>query len=514
MKSSWRTDVTTDATEIRSGGNVEDARDADGLIGLSATQIASYVRQRELSPVEVVRAHIERARHVNSTIHAIVRERYRAAIREAHKAERMVMRGEELGALHGVPCTVKEGLGFAGLPHTAGSMLRRLQSARADATVVARIRAAGAIVIGLTNQSEMALWPTASNLVYGRTENPWQIGRTAGGSSGGEAAMVAAGGSVFGIGTDGGGSIRIPAAYCGVFGHKPSSRTVPLTGHVPLDEMFGVLPGAQAMARYFAPGPIARRAEDLMLLLRVIAGPDGLDRNVVPRSLLDPAPTQMKGRQVLMCDEPPLGRLRSVSAEAGAAVRRAAAALETIGAHIIPWSDPLLAKAFDLWAAEVSASDGPTFQALIGQGRPPSLCRELGRRLIGKPRHTVPGMLACASERWLSPRAAVKFQRRHALTDLRCRLLQSLGCDGLLLLPPVRGVAPGHHHALLHPGDIGLSALFNALELPATVAPAGFCARGMPLSVQIVGPCGGDHLTLSAALAIEQLLGGWLMPAV
>lgn len=484
------------------------------LMGLSAAQIAADVRRRELSPVEVVSAHIEHAKRVDASINAIAHERFRAALEEARHAERMVLRGETLGPLHGVPCTVKEGLGFGGLPHTAGSTLRLAHRAKADATVVARIRAAGAVVIGLTNQSEMALWPAASNLVYGRTENPWCVGRSAGGSSGGEAAIVAAGGSVFGIGTDGGGSIRIPAAYCGVFGHKPSSRTAPLTGHVPLDEMFGSLPGAQDMARYFAPGPMARRAEDLMLVLRVMAGEDGFDRNVKSCMLSEPAMARLKGRRVLMCDAPPIGRRRSVHVEASAAVRRAAVALESAGAIVVPWSDPLLANAFELWATAVSACGGPSLQALIGQGRPPNLGRELGRRLIGKPRHTAAAWLTCASERWLSPGRAAQLRRVQELGALNRRLLRSLGDDGLLLLPPVRGVAPRHGDAMLHPADIGLSALFNVMELPATVVPVGLGAHGLPLSVQVVGPYGGDHLTLSAALALEQLLGGWHRPAI
>ncbi|MDN7743898.1 amidase [Burkholderia multivorans] len=507
--------------EIEMGAmNADDSSGAPGicprhdLMSLSAAQIAAYVRRRELSPVEVVSAHIEHVKRVDATINAIAHERFRAALKEARHAERMILRGETLGPLHGVPCTVKEGLGFGGLPHTAGSTLRLAHRAKSDATVVARIRAAGAVVIGLTNQSEMALWPEASNLVYGRTENPWCVGRSSGGSSGGEAAIVAAGGSVFGIGMDGGGSVRIPAAYCGVFGHKPSSRTAPLTGHVPLDEMFGSLPGAQDMARYFASGPMARRAEDLMLVLRVMAGEDGFDRNVKSCMLSEPDMVRLKGRRVLMCDAPPIGRRRSVHVEASAAVRRAAVALESVGAIVVPWSDPLLANAFELWATAVSACGGPSLQALIGQGRPPSLGRELGRRLIGKPRHTTAAWVTCASERWLSPGRAAQLRRVQELGVLNRRLLGSLGDDGLLLLPPVRGVAPRHGDAMLHPTDIGLSALFNVMELPATVVPVGLGAHGLPLSVQIVGPYGGDHLTLSAALALEQLLGGWHRPAI
>lgn len=486
----------------------------DELLSLSATQIATRIRQREISPVEVVQAHIEHARRVETRIHAIAHNRFRSALREAREAEKQVMRGAPLGLLHGVPCTVKEGLGFAGLPKTAGSTLRHAYVAQHDATVVARVRKAGGIVIGLTNQSEMALWPAADNLVYGRTENPWRTGCTAGGSSGGEAALVAAGASVFGLGTDGGGSIRIPAAFCGVFGHKPSSRTVPLSGHVPLDKCFSKLPGAQAMARYFAPGPIARRAEDLMLILRTIAGPDALDANVRARTLAEPSAALIEGRRVLVCEAPSVGWLRSVEPAATAAVQWAAKALESLGATIVPWADPLLWRAFDIWASMMVASGGPSMQAMIGQGCAPALLREAGRRMLGRPQHTLAAWLTCVSERWLSPGSATLRRRQQDGVELWQRLYQILGPDGLLLLPPVCGEAPGHHHAFFHPRDIGLSALFNAFELPATVAPVGLGEHGLPLSVQIVGPHGGDHLTLSAALGLEQVLGGWRMPAV
>lgn len=488
--------------------------DSNDLLHLSATRIAALIRRRDVSPVEVVKTHIERARYVNGKINAIAHERFSAAIDEAHKAEQQLMRGAPLGALHGVPCTVKEGLGFGGLPKTAGSTLRRTHRAACDATVVTRIRNAGGIVIALTNQSEMALWPAADNLVYGRTENPWRAGRTAGGSSGGEAALVAAGGSVFGIGTDGGGSIRIPAAYCGVFGHKPSSGLAPLTGHVPLDERFETWPGAQAMARYFSPGPITRRAEDLMLMLRVIAGPDDVDRNVRVCSMHEPSLKRLDGLRVLVCDSPSPSWFRSVKGAGSAMVRRAASALESLGASIVPWTDPLLTRAFEIWVATIASTRGPTMQTMIGQGRPPSLVCEMAYLFAGEPRHTLAAWLTCASERWLMPCPSKQRQLQRDGAILLRRLRHAMGPNGILLLPPVRGEAPGHHHPMLYPRDIGLCALFNALELPATVAPVSQGEHGLPLSVQIVGPHGGDHLTLSAALGIEQTLGAWRMPNV
>ncbi|WP_162129518.1 amidase [Vreelandella stevensii] len=486
----------------------------DDFLTLGAAQLALLIRQREVSPVEVVHAHIDHASRINAKVNAIVLERFQEGIREAQEAEKKICRREPVGALFGIPCTVKEGLGLQGWPHTSGSRLRQGQRAESDATVVARIRNAGAIVIGLTNQSEMALWPESKNLVYGRTENPWRNGHTAGGSSGGEAAIVASGGSVFGLGTDGGGSIRIPAAYCGVFGHKPSSRIVPLSGHVPLDAKFVSTPGAQEQARYFAPGPIARSAEDLMLILRAISGPDGIDTNIEPCKLQESSISLLKGRRVLVCDAPSLRGGRVVTPAVSSAVLKAACALEALGAIVIPWNDKLLAGAFDIWASTIAAAEGPSMQEMVGLDRPLALMREMFYRLAGRPNHTLAAALTCLSEKWMSPNQTQLSAKKLLGSMLRMHLETALEGDAILLLPPVPRAAPRHGHAFLRPFDIGLSALFNALEMPATVAPIGRDDNGFPLSVQIVGLHGRDHLTIAAALGIEQVLGGWRISPV
>ncbi|WP_242628378.1 amidase family protein, partial [Klebsiella quasipneumoniae] len=139
---------------------------------------------------------------------------------------------------------------------------------------------AGAILIGQTNLSELALWPECANVIYGKTSNPYSQEHTSGGSSGGDAAIVSAGGVPFALGTDGGGSVRIPAAHCGVFGHKPSSKFVPMSGHFPLDRYSSQYPSAQFIARFFAMGPLCRKAEDLLPLLKIISRPDGIDENI------------------------------------------------------------------------------------------------------------------------------------------------------------------------------------------------------------------------------------------
>lgn len=482
------------------------------LLRLGALELAALIRARQVSPVEVVRRHIARIEQTAPTINALAVPRFEAALEEAARAEQAVLRGDELGLLHGVPCTVKEGLGVRGMPKTTGSPLRRSWRAAADATVVARVRAAGAIVVGLTNLSEMALWAESDNPVYGRTGNPYDPRRTAGGSSGGEAAIVAAGGSPFGIGTDGGGSIRLPAAYCGVFGHKPSSGTAPLTGHMPLDERFGSLPWAQAMARYFAPGPLARSARDLMPLLRIMAGPDGCDGNVTARPLGDAAAFEFAGRRVLVCAEPDLGRAGRPSGDMAAAVRRAARALETDGAVVEAWDDPLLRGAFDIWLGTVAGAGGPPMAVLLGDGQPLRPLAAMIGGWFGGPRHSTAALATAAAERILAPSPARLHRFRQAGETLLRRLETALGTDGVLLMPVAVRPAPRHGCTLLRPFGCAAAALFNALECPATVAPVGLMPGGLPGAVQIVAARGADHATIAGALALERSLGGWTPP--
>ena len=239
------------------------------LLLASAQQLARQIRQREVTSEQVVGAHIAYLRRVNPRLNAIVHDRYEAALREARLADQRTAEGGELPPLHGVPCTIKECFAFEGMPHTSGLMARRGRVATADAPAVARLRAAGAIPLGVTNLSELCMWMESNNRVYGRCHNPYDLGRTAGGSSGGEGAVVGAGGSPFGLGSDVGGSIRMPAFFNGVFGHKPSPGLVPSSGQHP--------PAYGRIWRYAVTGPICRRAEDIYPLMRVLSGPHDSD---------------------------------------------------------------------------------------------------------------------------------------------------------------------------------------------------------------------------------------------
>src|SRR5947208_3563958 len=251
------------------------------LTELSATALAEAIRTRVVTATEVLEAHLAVLKDLNPVHNAVVAERYDEARREADAAEARVAAGGPVPPLLGVPCTIKEAIAVAGLPNTAGVVARRGQLATESAPVVRRLVDAGAIVVGVTNTSELCMWVETENRLYGRTRNPYDPSRTAGGSSGGEGAAVGGGGVPFGIGSDIGGSVRIPAFCCGVFGHKPSRGLVPATGNYP--------PAGGRSTRLFTNGILARRSEDLMPLLRLISGPDGMDPLVVdPPSLGEP----------------------------------------------------------------------------------------------------------------------------------------------------------------------------------------------------------------------------------
>jgi amidase len=251
------------------------------VIYASATTLARAIRAKEISSVEVVQAFLERIAAVNPALNAVVQLRAEAALAEARAADAALAHGQIMGPLHGVPMTIKDSLDTAGVITTGGTTGRATYVPAQDATVVARLRAAGAILLGKTNTPELTLWGETDNLVYGRTNNPYDLTRTPGGSSGGAAAIIAAGGSPLDIGSDTRGSIRLPAHFTGIAGIKPTSGRVPRTGHI-------VPWGLGAVDALTQLGPLARYVEDLVLILPLICGPDWQDPAMVPMPLGDP----------------------------------------------------------------------------------------------------------------------------------------------------------------------------------------------------------------------------------
>ena len=261
----------------RAGAQLAQSNGGPQLTHLSATKLAQLIASREVSAEEVARAYLARIAEVNPKLNAIVQVDPQRILAEARQADSDLTRGMNRGPLHGVPFTMKDQLQTKGIITTNGCPELKDYVPTEDATVVKRLKDAGGILLGKTNVPEMCTLGVSDNLVYGQTKNPYDLKRTPGGSSGGEAAIISSGGSPFGLGTDIGDSIRSPSHYCGIAGIKPNSRRVPETG------MLGAFPFF--MATWNSIGPMARHVEDLELVLRVISGPDGTDYNTVPAPL-------------------------------------------------------------------------------------------------------------------------------------------------------------------------------------------------------------------------------------
>lgn len=472
------------------------------LLDRSAMELAQMVARREISPVELVDAHIAQIEAVNPSLNAVVATRYAQARREARAAEQQVMDTADprsLPPLLGLPYTTKEYIMAEGMPLTAGVWRRRRARADRDATTVARLRRAGAILVGITNVPEGGLWLETYNDVYGRTVNPWSVEHTAGGSSGGEGAIVATAGVAFGLGADVGGSIRIPAAFCGTVGHKPTGRLVPNTGFWPPA-------GDGDLSGYLVCGPLTRRVGDVMPILRALAGPDGHDR-VVKRWTLDD-PDQIDLRDVTVYPVPSPGRVR-VSEPSRTAIHDATEALRARGARIAPLDAPRMNKAFAIWAAMMATGGGPRYAEVLGDGEAISPALELLRLAVGRSRHTFPALVIAGLEELT---ARLPGTVATAVADgraLQAELEQTLGPRGVILHPPYSRPAPRHGRPMLTPLDFVCTGLFNVLEFPSTVVPTGFSPQGLPRSVQVIARRGHDHLTLAVASALEEDLGGW-----
>ncbi|MBM4246222.1 MAG: amidase [Deltaproteobacteria bacterium] len=475
----------------------------------SATRLAERIRAGEVSSREVVEVHVAQIERVNPQLNAVVRTRYDEARAEAERADalRARTRPEDLPPLHGVPCTIKECFALAGMPNASGLVARRHLVSERDATAVARLRAAGAIPLGVTNTSELCMWMESNNRVYGRTNNPYDPARIVGGSSGGEGAIVGAGGSPFGLGSDVGGSIRGPAFFNGVFGHKPTGGMVPATGQYPI--------AAGAGLRYLTTGPITRRATDLMPLLRVLAGPDGLDAGCRHFDLGDPAQVDLSGRTLL--DVPDNGVLR-VSPELRRAQEEAVRVLRDRGMRVREVSFKGLEKQFDVWSAMMADAQEHPFSHMLGEGRRVRAGLEIVKHLLGRSQHTLPASLLALVDP--VPKLFPGLARRMIALghELRASFAEALGPDGVLLYPSYTVPAPRHgvpvrwlvrmHHPWAY------LAIVNVLELPATQVPVGLGAEGLPLGFQVVSGHGNDHVTIAVAMELERALGGWTPPAM
>ena len=464
---------------------------------LSAVAMAEQIREKKLSPVELVEAHLARIEQLNPKLNAFVQVDADGARRQARAAETAATRGEKVGPLHGVPLSVKSSIEVAGLCCEAGTKLRAGYVASQDAPLVSRLRAAGAIILGVTNCPELLMAWETDNLLYGRTNNPWDVSRTPGGSSGGEAAAIASGCSAGGVGSDGGGSIRVPAHFSGICGLKPTPGRIPATGHFPNSvgpfALIGVV------------GPMARTVADLKALFEVMQGPDDGDPSASPVPVRWPGKDELKKLRIGYFEDD--GRT-PVTGETHAAVRTAAEALRRVGFRVEPFRPVGLETARQLWWKFFGIAGGmllgPMTKAHEADLSP--ILKQFFSWVAAEPSHTGQTLL----DTWIQ-RDAVRMQ-------VFAQMLESP-----ILLCPVASVPAFKHgerswkidgQTVQYLDAWSYCEWFNLLGTPAVVVPVGRSAEGLPIGVQIVARPWEEELVLAVAAAVEKECGGWREPPI
>ncbi len=501
---------------------------------LSASELAAGIRDGDFSSEEVVEAHIQRIEAVNDDLNAVVIPLFEGARHDAKKADAALRQGKQLGPLHGVPMTIKEQFKLAGTDTTMGLTAHANQPYATDGPLVARLRKAGAIFLGKTNVPQLlSSWETDSAL-YGRCQNPYDHQRTPGGSSGGEAAIIAAHGSPLGLGADFGGSTRVPAHFCGLYGLKPTS---------------GRLTNEDTPGHFFAPqeailpqaGPIARTAADLRLAMDVLVNPSPhitVD-NVPPVPWYAPEGMTVSTMRVGYYTD---NGLFPASPAIRRAVLEAIASLETLGVTAVPFTPPDMAEAAELFLGIVTADGGAAIRRALSGEKPnkPIKHELLGTEMPNLLRPLVARLLTIQGQKHLAWQAAklgkvsagayMRLVNRRAV--YRTQWLQAMATTGLdaILCPPfaLPALTHGSSSELLPAATYAIP--FNLIGFPAGVAPittvqpgeesdrvvskdrVDIAARtveqgssGLPVGVQVVARPWREDVVLAIMAALEAL---------
>jgi Asp-tRNA(Asn)/Glu-tRNA(Gln) amidotransferase A subunit family amidase len=472
----------------------------DDIVYSSLIDMAEGVRARKVSPVELTDVHLSRIRELNPKLNAFVTvdgDRARDQAMLAESALSSSAKTESIGPLHGVPISIKSSIDVAELLCECGSVLRKGNVPSEDAPLVKRLRAAGAIILGNTNVPEFLMAYETDNLLYGRTNNPWDPSRTPGGSSGGEAAAIAAGCSAGGVGSDGGGSIRIPAHYTGICGLKPTPGRIPSTGHFP--------GSAGPFAQLGVVGPMARTIRDVQKLFEVMAGPDPGDPASAPVHLRRWSEREIRKLGVAYFVD---DGVTPVTPETAAAVRTAVEALRAQGFHVTEWRPHNLDRAWQLWWNLFGRAGQMAFAPTI-EGREAELSP-----ILRAFRAEVAEAPPLTAQELLNTLLARDVLRGNLLAKME---------EFSILLCPVCAVPAFRHgerewtvqgRKVEYLKAMSYSQWFNLLGNPAAVVPVGRSPEGLPIGVQIVGRPWEEEALLAVAAKIEESCGGFRRPPV
>ena len=459
--------------------------------------MAQQIREKKIRPLELVESHLAKIERLNPKLNAFIEIDPERVRRESRAAEEMVSKRRQLGPLHGVPVSIKSSVEVEGYRCEAGTQLRAGVIAQQDAPLVARLRRAGAVVLGTTNSPEFLMAWETDNRLYGRTNSPWDLNRTPGGSSGGEAAAIAAGMSAGGVGSDGGGSIRVPAHFSGICGLKPTPGRIPSTGHFP--------PSGGPFALIGVVGPMARTVADLKALFEVMQGPDDGDACAAPVQLCWPGAAEVKKLRIGYFEDD--GRT-PVTKETRAAVQKAAEALRRAGFQVEPFRPQGLEEARQLWKIFFVKMAGmlinPMFRGREQEQSP--ILRQFLEWSSAEPELTSDSLL----EAWIGR------------DMLRGRLLAQMREYPMLLCPAA--AVPAFRHGerswvidgkkVEYLDAWSYTEWFNLLGNPAVVVPVSRSSDGLPLGVQIVGKPWEEEQVLSVAAKLERETEAWQPPPI
>lgn len=475
-----------------------------------ATKLSQQIKDGHITSEELVESFISRIKKINPLINAVVDRRFEQALKEAREIDRKITdarNGEGDKSilslpLVGVPTSVKETISVDGYAFTGGLLGRRLIKAPKHADAVKLLIDNGMIPMALTNTPEMAMWWDCSNPVYGRTNNPYDLSRIPGGSSGGEGALISSAGSVVGIGSDIAGSIRIPCGFCGIFGHKPTPFVVSTEG------MYPTVKGERE--KLLGLGPMTRYACDLKPMLKILAGPK------VDKLKLD-EPVDLKKIKIFYIEDllDPLARgcnsdiLEGVRGAVNHLVEKYKVQAEKITFQEFRYG-------FLLWSAEANTeANSPTMAQQFKDGRADELnpIVELVKKMFQMSEHNMTSIMAATLEKFsptFGSRGNKILTKRAA--ELRHKFNEMLGDDGILLVPTHPEPAPKHFTTLLKIFNVSYTSVTTVLQAPITQCPLGLSKEGLPFGVQIMARPYNDRLTIEVAQELEKAFGGWLSP--
>jgi amidase len=487
---------------------------------LTATQWMQALRTGQISAREALELHLARMQTLHPRLHAVVALDSEGARRRADEADRARQRGEDWGPLHGLPMTIKDTWEVPGMPCTAGAVLHKNHRPAQAAIAVQRLLDAGANVFGKTNVPLQAMDIQSYNDVYGTTNNPWDLTRTPGGSSGGAAAALAAGITPLELGSDVGGSIRIPAHFCGVYGHKSSYGLIPLRGHIPAE------PGTRSEPPLCVAGPMARSAEDLRLLFDLLIGPSPERQGGWRVDLPEARHPSLSAFRVLMwIDDPDC----PIDPQMTALYRDLGQKLQAAGAQV-SWGAPLGMQLQDFYPC-YTAQMGCLLNAVLR----PADRRRMG--MVSPFGRTTAGLIRAMSQVISLPRHMDRFvaglNMGHAdwlaLAEEGLRLREAFQAvfttHDVILAPPTMGTAFAHDHSLFAARKLQVNgqtrhyadqmmwiAPATLMGLPSTSAPVGRTPQGLPVNVQIIGAPFEDRTTLAFAQQMDAITGGFTPP--